>query len=96
MKEESSQTAVKAKERAYNREWIEALQVRNLLTLLEAIARSGLAREDSRGAHYRRDFPRLDNEKWLKNIVVKNVNGKMETETVPIVMTSYDPRRRGE
>jgi succinate dehydrogenase/fumarate reductase flavoprotein subunit len=96
MKEESFQTAVKAKERAYNREWIEALQVRNLLTLLEAIARSGLAREDSRGAHYRRDFPKLDNEKWLKNIVVKNLNGKMETESVPIVMTSYDPRRRGE
>jgi succinate dehydrogenase / fumarate reductase flavoprotein subunit len=96
MKEESVQVAVKVKDRQYNKEWIEALQARSLLTLLEAICRSGLAREDSRGAHYRRDFPRLDNEKWLKNVVVKNVQGKMETETVPIVMTSYDPRRRGQ
>ncbi len=96
MKEEASGTAVKAKERVYNKEWIETLQVRNLLTLLEAIARSALARQDSRGAHYRKDFPRLDNEKWLKNIVIKNVEGKMETESVPIVMTSYDPRRKGK
>jgi succinate dehydrogenase/fumarate reductase flavoprotein subunit len=96
MKEESVQVAVKVKDRQYNKEWIEALQARSLLTLLEAICRSGLAREDSRGAHYRRDFSRLDNEKWLKNVVVKNVQGKMETETVPIVMTSYDPRRRGQ
>jgi succinate dehydrogenase/fumarate reductase flavoprotein subunit len=96
MKAEASQIAVKAKERQYNKEWIETLQVRNLLTLLEAICRSALAREDSRGAHYRRDFPKLDNEKWLKNVVIKNVQGKMQTETVPIVMTSYDPRRRGQ
>lgn len=95
MKEEVSQVSVKAKERHYNREWIEALQTKNLLTLVEAIARSALKREDSRGAHYRRDFPKMDNEKWLKNVVIKNVQEKMVVEAVPIVMTSYDPRRRG-
>lgn len=96
LRTEVSQIAVKSKDRQYNREWIEALQVKNLLILLEAIARSGLTREDSRGAHYRRDFPKMDNERWLKNVVVKNVQGKMDVETVPIVMTSYDPRRRGQ
>jgi succinate dehydrogenase/fumarate reductase flavoprotein subunit len=96
LRTEVSQVAVKAKERQYNREWIEALQVRNLVTLIEAIARSGLTREESRGAHYRRDFPAMDNENWLKNIVIKNIQGKMEVETVPIVITSYDPRRRAQ
>lgn len=95
MKEESSQIAIRIKERQYNKEWIESFQVQNLLTLLEAICRSALAREDSRGAHYRKDFPKIDNEKWLRNVIIKNVQGKMKTENVPIVMTSYDPRRRG-
>jgi succinate dehydrogenase/fumarate reductase flavoprotein subunit len=96
LKEEIPQIAVKAKEPRYNREWIEALQVGNLLTLLEAIARSALSREESRGAHYRRDFPEMGDEKWLKNVVIKNAQGKTQVETVPIVITSYDPRRRGQ
>lgn len=96
LKTEVSQVAVKAKGRQYNREWIEALQVRNLVVIVEAIANSSLAREESRGAHYRRDFPAMDNEKWLKNVVIKNVQGKMEVETIPIVITSYDPRRRAQ
>jgi succinate dehydrogenase/fumarate reductase flavoprotein subunit len=96
MKTEAAGIAVGPRERQYNKEWIEALQVPNLLALLEAICRSGLAREDSRGAHYRKDFPKMDNEKWLKNVVIKNIQGEMVAEAVPIAMTSYDPRRRGQ
>lgn len=95
LKAEVAQMAVQSKERQYNREWIGALQVRNLIFLVEAIARSGLTREESRGAHYRKDFPGLDNEKWLKNVVLRNVAGAVAVETHPIVMTSYDPRRKG-
>ena len=46
----------------------QALDLRNLLTASELMARSALMREDSRGAHYREDFPYTDNPKWLKNI----------------------------
>jgi len=94
MKTDVSQISVKAKNRHYNREWIESLQTKNLLTLIEAVARSALQREESRGAHYRRDFPKLDNDRWLKNMVIKNAENRMIVETVPIVMTSYDPLRR--
>jgi succinate dehydrogenase/fumarate reductase flavoprotein subunit len=57
------------RERVYNPEWIECLQVENLCTTTVTIARGALAREESRGAHYRRDFPRTDNAHWLKNII---------------------------
>ena len=79
-----------AKERVYNREWVESIQVENLLTLLEAIARSALMREESRGAHYRKDFPKTDNRNWLKNIIIKNVNGKIELTTRPVVVTQFE------
>ncbi len=54
--------------RAFNLTWQQALDMRNMLTASDLIARSALLREDSRGAHYREDFPALDNANWLKNI----------------------------
>src|SRR6266446_3460388 len=43
--------------RVFNLTWQQALDLGNLLTASELIARSALLREDSRGAHYREDFP---------------------------------------
>jgi succinate dehydrogenase / fumarate reductase, flavoprotein subunit len=44
------------------------LQVKSSLIACEAIIRSALMREESRGAHYRSDFPRLNDERWRVNI----------------------------
>jgi len=44
------------------------LQVKSSLVTCEAIIRSALMREESRGAHYRSDFPRLNDERWRVNI----------------------------
>jgi succinate dehydrogenase / fumarate reductase, flavoprotein subunit len=44
------------------------LQVKSSLVACEAIIRSALMREESRGAHYRSDFPKLDDERWKLNI----------------------------
>jgi succinate dehydrogenase / fumarate reductase flavoprotein subunit/fumarate reductase flavoprotein subunit len=51
----------------YNAKWNEAINMCNLSVIAELIARSALMREESRGAHYRQDFPERD-AKWLKNI----------------------------
>lgn len=72
----------------YNLEWLECLQLENMLTTLEAVARSALAREESRGAHYRRDFPMMDNARWLRNTVVKEINGEIEVTMEPVHITS--------
>jgi succinate dehydrogenase/fumarate reductase flavoprotein subunit len=72
--------------RAFNLTWQQALDMRNLLLGSELIARSALAREDSRGAHYRSDFPETNNLQWLRNIcLVKNGAGpKLWTEDVKL------------
>jgi succinate dehydrogenase/fumarate reductase flavoprotein subunit len=44
------------------------LEVKSSLVVCEAIIRSALMRQESRGAHFRSDFPNTDNEKWMKNI----------------------------
>ena len=71
---------------SYNMEFIESLQVRNLVDCLEIIATSALARTESRGGHYRSDFPLTDNNHWLRNVIVfQGPNGTIETVTRPVV-----------
>jgi succinate dehydrogenase/fumarate reductase flavoprotein subunit len=54
------------------------LEVKSSFIVCEAIIRSALMRQESRGAHFRSDFPHTDNEKWMKNIYCKkSENSKM-------------------
>ncbi|MGH2366834.1 MAG: hypothetical protein ACRDI2_01430, partial [Chloroflexota bacterium] len=54
--------------RQMNGEWQQALDVRNLTEVARLIARAALLRDESRGSHYRTDFPTPDDDRWLKNI----------------------------
>jgi succinate dehydrogenase/fumarate reductase flavoprotein subunit len=63
---------------------VQALELDNLLLDGEMIARTGLMRTESRGTHYREDFPAQDDSKWVKCITVKNVNGEMQLGTVVV------------
>jgi len=55
------------KSRVYNSNLVHALELENLLDLAEVMVSGALAREESRGAHARRDFATRDDEKWLKH-----------------------------
>src|SRR5207247_2039041 len=54
----------------YNAKWNEVIDTENLSFVAETLTRSALAREESRGAHYRSDFPEKD-LRWLKNICIR-------------------------
>ncbi|MEW6524416.1 MAG: FAD-binding protein [Bacillota bacterium] len=84
---------LKSKSRVYNREWIEALQVENMLDIVELVARASLARRESRGALYRRDYPKTDNVNWLKNIVLKLGAGGVEVIQQEVALPRFSPPR---
>ena len=72
--------------REYNPGWHTALDLRNLLTVSEAIARAALERRESRGGHFRDDYPDKDPEFAKFNIVLrKGGDGSMQVsrETIP-------------
>ena len=73
----ASGISCRSREPVYNLEWVECLQIENLLTVCESIARSALHRKESRGSQYRRDYPASQKE-WEKNIRVTNRNGEMD------------------
>jgi len=71
--------------REYNPGWHTALDLENLLTVSEALVLSALSRKESRGAHFRDDYPEKDPEEGQVNHVVrKGADGRMELERVPV------------
>jgi succinate dehydrogenase / fumarate reductase flavoprotein subunit len=71
--------------REYNNGWHTALDLGNLLTVSEAIALSALERKESRGGHFRQDYPDKDPAFATFNIAVRRgPNGEMEVLHVPI------------
>ena len=71
--------------REYNPGWHTALDLPNLLTVSEAIARSAIERKESRGGHFREDYPDKDKAFGTFNLVVrKGADGEMTLERVPI------------
>ena len=69
----------------FNYELIEAMDVLNMIDVGEIITRAALLRNETRGGHYREDYPNRDDKNWLKNIVVKWEAGEMKLSTTPIV-----------
>jgi succinate dehydrogenase / fumarate reductase, flavoprotein subunit len=72
--------------RHYNAGWHQTIDLRNMLVVSEAMARAGLLRTESRGAHAREDFPDQDKGHWSKvNVVVRRkTDGEMEVEEVAL------------
>jgi len=77
--------------RAFNLTWQQALDLRNLIAASELTARSALAREDSRGAHYREDFPEIDQANWLKNIYLARDGDAVKMWTKDVKLTRLQP-----
>ena len=84
LRERADRVAVSGN-REYNPGWHTALDLRNLLAYSEAIARSALARKESRGAHTRLDYPDKDEALGQLNIVIrKGADGDLEVSSEPI------------
>ncbi len=81
----------RAKHRSWNRDWFFALEYENMVQTLEMVATAALERKESRGSSYRLDYPMTDNDHWLKNLVIKQENGRLKLWAEPIVVTKYQP-----
>ncbi|MCW5604715.1 MAG: FAD-binding protein [Burkholderiales bacterium] len=75
---------VTSKSRVLNREWMETLEIENLLDIGEAMAASSLQRQETRGAHYRTDFSEMD-PNWTANLIVRRHAGQLHVEKRAVV-----------
>ncbi len=81
--------------RTFNTELTAALELDFMLEVAETIAYSALAREESRGAHSRRDFPERDDAKWLKHTLAFRADGPLpRLEYRDVRITNFKPQAR--
>ncbi|MDJ1138410.1 succinate dehydrogenase flavoprotein subunit [Streptomyces iconiensis] len=91
--------SVQDKGKRFNTDLLEALELGNLLDLAEVTAVSALARKESRGGHYREDFPSRDDVNFMRHTMAYREAGDDGTESIrldykPVVTTRYQPMER--
>jgi succinate dehydrogenase / fumarate reductase flavoprotein subunit len=80
--------------RRYNTDLLEAVEVGFLLDLAETLVVSAKARQESRGGHFREDFPARDDKNWLRHTLARRTDGGVKLDYKPVVMTRYQPMER--
>ncbi len=78
----------------FNLDLQEALETENLLVFSEVIAAGALNRKESRGAHYRTDYPKRDDENWLKHTLAWKTPEGVRFDYKPVVITKFQPQER--
>jgi succinate dehydrogenase / fumarate reductase flavoprotein subunit len=89
-----SAIGIKDRSRTFNTEVLEAVELGHLINLAGVIAHSALQRTESRGAHYREDFPSRDDENWLKHTMAFKMDGTIEFSFKPVSITRFQPEER--
>jgi succinate dehydrogenase / fumarate reductase, flavoprotein subunit len=80
--------------RLMNTDLTESLEFGNLLDISEAVVAGALARKESRGAHFREDYPERDDANFLAHTLVNRDGGKLRISHKPVVITKYQPKPR--
>jgi len=95
LQERCADLALDDQSRTFNTERVAALELSFMLDVAEAIVNSALARQESRGAHQRTDFPDRDDERFLAHTLAsRNSDGSCRIEYGPVTITRWPPAER--
>jgi len=94
IKQEYNEIAIDDKGKRFNTDIVEALELESLLGLAESMVISAMERKESRGAHYRVDFPERDDENWLKHTLIRKTENGPEISYKPVAITRFEPKPR--
>ena len=87
--------SIQDKGSCFNRDLLDAIELGHLLDLAEVITRGALIREESRGAHFREDFPDRDDKKFLVHtMALYDAAKRPQIFTKPVAITKFEPKER--
>jgi fumarate reductase flavoprotein subunit len=95
LRERYRDISIEDRSMTFNTERVAALELAFMLDVAGAIVAAGLAREESRGAHQRTDFPRRDDQRYLAHSLIhRNPDGSSRVEYLPVTITRWPPGER--
>jgi succinate dehydrogenase / fumarate reductase flavoprotein subunit len=94
LKSQYAHVAIQDKSKRFNTDLLEAHELGCLLDCAEATAYGALARQESRGGHYRDDFEARDDVNWLAHTLAYSTPGGIEIDKKPVTITRFQPKER--
>jgi succinate dehydrogenase / fumarate reductase flavoprotein subunit len=88
----AASVTVQDKGLVFNTDLVQAFELQSLLDVAETIVTSALARQESRGAHYRSDFLKRDDVHWLKHTLTTRTPDGPVLQYVPVAITRFQPK----
>jgi succinate dehydrogenase / fumarate reductase flavoprotein subunit len=85
---------VQNKGKTFNFELLSVIELGFMIDLAEVITLGALEREESRGAHSRRDFPERDDAAWMKHTIAHQTPEGPRLEYAPVTKTRWEPEKR--
>ncbi len=94
LKERYAKVSVENKGKVFNTDLLFAIELGYLIDCAEMICVSAVERKESRGAHFRVDYPKRDDENWLKHIACTYRPEGPRLSDIPVTITRWQPQER--
>lgn len=94
LKERYRNVEIHDKSRGFNTNLVSTMETSFLLDLAEVVATATLLRTESRGAHYRTDYPKRDDVNWLKHSLAYYTPDGPKFDYIPVTITKWQPTER--
>jgi fumarate reductase flavoprotein subunit len=95
LRERFANVAISDRSKTFNTERVAALELGFMLDIAEAIVAAARAREESRGAHQRTDYPARDDHRFLAHsLVYRRADGTPRVDYLPVTITRWPPGER--
>ncbi len=78
----------------FNTDLTSVIELESMLEAADCLVTSGLAREESRGAHTRLDFPERNDDVWMRHTMSLHDAGEVRLDYKPVTITKYQPQVR--
>jgi succinate dehydrogenase / fumarate reductase flavoprotein subunit len=94
LKERLKRVGIKQKDLAFNHELVKYLELEGMVQLAQVIVEGALARKESRGSHFRTDFPDRDDVYWLRHTLAFRTPDGPRLEYQEVKITKFPPEKR--
>jgi succinate dehydrogenase / fumarate reductase flavoprotein subunit len=95
LKDEAEVASIDDRGTIFNQDVLGAIELGYMLDCAECIVVGALERKESRGAQFRLDYPKRDDDEWLKHITLSvNGGGPPQVSYAPVTLTKWEPQER--